>query len=56
MVKQACLDGGSYYATWITDSVDSITWVSYLVVGGPVFAKGGSAPKAREDQPAPSSR
>lgn len=48
LIKQVCLNGVSYYATWVTDSIDSIAGRSYLVVGGPVFAKGSAIPTSCE--------
>lgn len=44
VIKKVCLDGVSYYATRVTDAVDSIMGKTYWVVGGAVFAKDRATP------------
>lgn len=48
LIKKVCLDGVNYYATRITDAVDSIAGLTYWVVGGAVFSKGNAIPDSCE--------
>ena len=48
LIKKVCLDGVSYYATHMTDSVDSIAGQTYWIVGGAVFAKDSAIPVSCE--------
>lgn len=48
LIKKVCLDGVSYYATRITDSIGSIASHDYWVIGGAVFSKGNAIPDSCE--------
>ena len=46
VVKKVCMDEVNYYATEITDAINSISGRTYLVIGGAVYVKGSSTPES----------